>query len=493
MDNWWDLLKSFFMAEDATRSTHNAIPSRGFQGNLAYLRERFSNAHDFSVRELQLGGDGKKAAVIYLESLTNPARIAEEVLIPLGSFIGMAERPQAKVRPLLAKQFLSSSNLEETTDLKQAEGLLLDGWTIILMDGLNTILAVGTQSNPGRAVTASETETSIFGPKQAFVEAHTVNLALLRQKLKTPKLKLEEFRLGTKSPTGVMFVYLEGTAPDTFVRGVRERLANIEVEVLIESSYLESLLGISTLSPFPQAIYTERPDKVTANLLEGRVALVVDGSPDVLVLPTAFPDLFQVADDYYQRTLPSLLIRVLRVIAFFLATTLPSLYVVLISFNYEVLPTNLIIPVAIFRSGVPFPPFIELFGMLLIVDILQEGATRLPSKVGQTIGVVGGFVLGQAVIEAGLISPLSLITAALSFIGSFAIPDYRVVGLVRILRYALLLGASLLSGVGVVAVWLAVFIHIASLEVLGVPYLRPIAPLSKKSLGDFILHRKKDE
>ncbi|MBS3951012.1 MAG: spore germination protein [Peptococcaceae bacterium] len=490
MDNLWDKIIGLFgEADPANNNQQPEIRMRGYKGNLAFLRETFGNAHDFCVREFRLGGDGHKVSVVYINHLADPSRIAEEVIMPMASFINMAESPQAKSRPPLAKQLLSSSDLKEITDLKQAETLLLDGWALILIEGLNPVLAVVAHASPGRAVSTAETETTIFGPKQAFVETSAINLALLRQKIKTSKLKVEAFTMGTKTTTKVLLIYIDEIAPDNMVDEARERLSQVEVDELMDSSYLESLMGFGSLSPFPQALYTERPDRVAGNLLEGRVAILVDGSPEALVLPVGFADLFQVAGDYYGRSLSVTLVRALRVLAFFLATTLPALYAALVSFNYEILPTDLTIPVASFRTGIPFPPAIEVFLMLLIVDILQEGATRLPTKVGQTVGVVGGFVLGQAIIQAGLVSPLLLIAIAISLIGSFAMPNYRVIGLVRILRYALLLGGSVLSGVGIMAVWVAIIIHMASIEVLGVPYLRPLAPLRMASMGDFIYRR----
>ena len=273
------------------------------------------------------------------------------------------------------------------------------------------------------------------------------------------------------------------------IDATRARLNKLDIDELADVAHLSELVEVSPLSPFPQTIMTERPDKVAGNLLEGRTALLVDGSAEALVLPAAFSDLFQSPDDYYVRSLSALLLRVLRVLGFIFATTLPALYVILLSFNYEVLPTDLTVTVAEARAGIPFPPVAEAVFMLVLIDILQEGTTRLPSKIGQTVGVVGGFVLGQAVIQARLVSPLMIIVVAVAVIGSFAAPDYRLVDLIRLIRYATLLAAGVLSGFGVAAVWVMLLAHLGSLEVLGVPYLRPIAPLRLKSFSDFLYRR----
>ena len=334
---------------------------KGYHGNLAFLQETFTKAEDYTVRDFHLGGDGDKASVVYIKHIADPKRIAEEILTPLASFINMASDHKAKSHPHMAKELVASSDVKEINDLRQAESLLLDGWAMILISGQNPILGVVAHGNFGRAVTTAETETTIFGPKQAFIETLAINLALLRQKLKTSKLRAEAFVVGRKISTNVMFIYIDGVTPENIVTEARERLLQVNVDELSDSSYLEPLMGFSSLSPFPQALYTERPDRVAGNLLEGRVAILVDGSPEAMVLPVGFSDLFQVAGDYYGRPTTVTLVRALRALAFFLATTLPALYVALVSFNYEILPADLTIPVASFRTGIPFPPAIEAF------------------------------------------------------------------------------------------------------------------------------------
>jgi len=363
---------------------------------------------------------------------------------------------------------------------------ILLGETVLLAEGLKVALVVGTRASIGRTTSTPEIETTVFGPKVAFVESLETNLALIRQQVPAPTLRIETFDLGRRNPRRVMMFYLTDLATRETVAELRQKIKDIDVGSLLETEYLHTLIGKSPWSPFPQAIHTERPDRVSGNLLEGRIALLLDGSPEAMILPTGFSDLFQSPGDYYEHHLVTTLMRALRMVAFLLSTTLPAFYVAITTFNYEVLPTDLLFAVASARAGIPFPPVIETVLMLVLVDILQEGALRIPAKIGQTVGVVGGFVLGQAVILARLVSPLLVIVVSVSVISSFATPDYRVVGLARLLRYTLLAAAGALSGIGIAAVWVGVVIHMASLEILGVPYLRPLAPLRLSSLSDFV-------
>lgn len=489
--NVWEKIKDLLDGNDDATYEQSQVqtPLQGYESDLQYLKDTLGHAPDFVTKEFRLGLNGKKVAVAYVKSLTEEARVASEIVLPLTSLPALIADPAIRHKPNEVRQALSAPNIAELTDLKKAIDGLLIGRAVVLVDGLKVALEIDARAKIGRSTTTAEIETTVLGPKAAFVEDSEVNLSLLRERVHSPKFHMEQFLLGSISSSRAFMVYIEGIAPEEIVNEMRERLQSVNVKALNDLSYLENIIGISPLSPFPQAIYTERPDRVSGNILEGRVAILLDGSPQALILPTGFSDLFQSPDDYYDHSLITSLMRILRFAGFFVATTLPALYVAAVTYNYELLPTNLTFAIASARAGLPFPPIIEALAMVGIVDILQEGATRLPSKIGQTVGVVGGFVLGQAVIQARLVSPLAVIVVAGSVIGSFATPDYRVSGLIRLLRYSLLLAGAALSGIGVAAVWFSVLAHMASIEVLGVPYLRPVAPLRLGSMSDFVFRR----
>ncbi len=463
------------------------IPSKGYEQNLAYFKQSLGHPADLSMREFDVGRTHLRATVVYIEQIADKNKVAEQIILPLSSYAAMIDASFAGIAEV--RRLICAGDAKELLDLRQAERLLLRGDALLLIKGYRPVIVCNVRAAVGRAVTTAEVETTILGPKQAFVEQLPTNVALIRQKLRTSRLRIKSKVLGSETNTPVVMLYLEGVAPSQMLEELEQRLNRIEVAEILDVSYLAELLSVSPLSPFPQAIYTERPDKVVGNLLEGRVALLADGSPEALVLPAAFSDLLQSPGDYYSRSSLALLLRTLRTLAFIVASTGPALYVAIITFDYELLPTDLIIPIATARSGLPFTPVQEALLMLLLVDILQEGAVRLPARIGQTLGVVGGLVLGQAVVQANLVSPLLLIVVAASVIGSFAMPNYQVNGLIRLLRYLFLLGGAVMGGAGVIFVWAALFIHMSSLTVLGVPYLRPLAPLRPSDMSDFIYRK----
>lgn len=489
MAGWWEKISAWLTGGNPTEQTSNAVPLQGYTHDLAYFRELFKHAPDFTVREFQLGLAGTKLAALYLRSLADEVRIANEVILPLSSITALVDPIPRGSSVDTVRNLLTCGTITEVDDRIKALDCILLGEALVLCDGLKAALAVDARAYRGRVVAPPAIETTVFGPKVAFVEDCELNLSLVRQQIRTCALRIETFTLGKRNPRRVLMLYIDGLATEDTVGQLRQKIASIDVAGLLQTDYLHSLLGVSPRSPFPQAIQSERPDRVSGNLLEGRIALFLDGSPEALILPMGFSDLFQSPADYYDHYMVTTLMRSFRLLAFLIATTLPALYVAIITYNYEVLPTDLLFAVATARAGIPFPPVIESILVVLLMDILQEGTLRIPSKIGQTMGVVGGIVLGQAVILARLVSPLLLIVVAVAVLSSFATIDYRVVGLTRLLRYVLLGAAGVLSGIGIGAVWVAILIHMASLEILGVAYLRPLAPLRLASFSDFVFRK----
>ncbi len=489
MAGWWELISAWLTGGTARENGPSAVPLQGYAHDLAYFQELFKHAPDFTVREFRLGVAGTKMTALYLRSLADEARIAAEIILPLSSIAALVDHAPPSASANTLRNLLACGTVATIDSRDDALARLLLGETIVLADGLKAALAVDARAYRGRSLIPPEIETTVFGPRLAFVEDCELNLSLVRQQIRTPDLCIETFTPGKRNPRRLLMLYIRGLATEDTVGQLRRKLASIDVAGILQTNYLHSLLGVSSWSPFPQAIQTERPDRVSGNLLEGRIALFLDGSPEALILPMGFSDLFQSPADYYDHYAVTTLMRSFRFLAFLIATTLPALYVAIITYNYEVLPTDLLFAVATARAGIPFPPVIESVLMVLIVDILQEGTLRIPSKIGLTMGVVGGFVLGQAVILARLVSPLLVIVVSVSVISSFATPDYRVVGLTRLLRYVLLAAAGVLSGIGISAVWTVILIHMASLEILGVAYLRPFAPLRLSSFSDFVFRK----
>ena len=265
---------------------------------------------------------------------------------------------------------MTCGTVTEVDDRVKALDRILLGEALVLCDGHRAALAVDARAYRGRAIAHPEIETTVFGPKVAFVEDCGLNLSLVRQQIHTCALRMETLTLGKRNPRRLSMLYIDGLATEDTVGQLRRKLASIDVAGVLQANYLHSLLGVSPWSPFPQAIQSERPDRVAGNLLEGRIALFLDGSPEALILPMGFSDLFQSPADYYDHYTVATLMRSFRLLAFLIATTLPALYVAIITYNYEVLPTPLLFALATARAGIPFPPVIESVLMVLLVDIL---------------------------------------------------------------------------------------------------------------------------
>lgn len=374
---WWDKIRAWLTGGDKLVSETSRIPLQGYEHDVLYLQEQLGHAPDFAAREFRLGVNGSRVAALYLRSLADEKSIANSIIMPLSSIAALVDIATRNTSVDAVRNLLSSASVADLSDLGVAMERILLGETVLLAEGLKVALVVGTRASIGRTTSTPEIETTVFGPKVAFVESLETNLALIRQQVPAPTLRIETFDLGRRNPRRVMMFYLTDLATRETVAELRQKIKDIDVGSLLETEYLHTLIGKSPWSPFPQAIHTERPDRVSGNLLEGRIALLLDGSPEAMILPTGFSDLFQSPGDYYEHHLVTTLMRALRMVAFLLSTTLPAFYVAITTFNYEVLPTDLLFAVASARAGIPFPPVIETVLMLVLVDILQEGALRV--------------------------------------------------------------------------------------------------------------------
>ena len=347
---------------------------------------------------------------------------------------------------------------------------------------------VDAKGFPQRSVSNSENEVVLRGPQEAFTEPLRVNTALIRRRLRTDQLKFEEFILGRYTQTTVELVYLEGVANDNIIAEVRRRLDNIKnVDSILDGSCVEQYIEDAPFSVFPQLQYTERPDKVAASLLEGRVALVIDGSPNVLLLPLMFIQLLQSPEDYYNRVVSGTFMRWIRYMGLLIAATLPSLYVAITSYHPEMLPLSLLLSIATAREGVPFPAFVEALIMELSFELLREASIRLPGAIGNTIGIVGALVIGEAAVSAHLVAPQMVIVVAITAIGSFTVPSVEASYPIRLIRFPLMLLAAAFGLYGVMLGLLAVLVHLVNLRSFGFPYLEPLAPLKLNELRDVLV------
>lgn len=367
------------------------------------------------------------------------------------------------------------------------EKVYINGETVILLDGYTKGISTSTRNENGRAISEPVNESVIRGPREAFTETLRTNTALIRRKIKDPNLWLKSRIIGKYTKTNVSIMYINGIANDKVVTEVMERLDRIDMDGILESGYIEELIQDSTLTPFPTVYNTERPDVIAAELLEGKVAILVDGTPFVLIVPAPFNSFLQAAEDHYQRSDVSSLIRIMRYLGIGIALLGPSFYVSITTHHQEMLPTPMLLSLAAQREGVPFPAFAEALLMEVAFEILREAGIRMPRTIGPAVSIVGTLVIGQAAVEAGIVSAVMVIVVSLTAICSFLFPSYGLSNTFRLLRFPMMGLAAFWGLFGVMTGIIALILHMCSLRSFGVPYMSPFAPFIPSEQKDSIL------
>ncbi|MDR0819809.1 MAG: spore germination protein [Oscillospiraceae bacterium] len=441
--------------------------SESVEKNIQRMEAMFRGDRDFVVREFELP-DGTKAAVIFIDGLVNAKVISEHVIKPL-----------MRGRPVNVSETGSAFSDEE------AAKAMLSGDTVVFIDGIGSAEYYNTKGFPTRQVSEPETETVIRGPREGFTESLQMNTALVRRKLKTTHLRMELIQIGERSKTAMCLCWLDDVANPELIDEVRRRLELIDVDGVLSSGYIEEYIEDAPYSVFQTIGSTEKPDVVAGKLLEGRCALLVDGTPFALTMPMLFVENFHSPEDYAIRPYFATFLRLIRFAAFFVSLALPAFYVALVNFHQELIPAPLLYTIASASEGTPFSLTVETAVMLLTFEILREAGVRLPRPAGQAVSIVGALVMGQAAIEAGVVGAPVVIVIALSAMSGFVSPTAS--NAVAVLRWLLLLAASLTGGFGLVMTLLCVYLHLTSLTSIGAPYLHPIAPLSPRELGDTIV------
>jgi len=311
----------------------------------------------------------------------------------------------------------------------------------------------------GRAINEPTTEPVVRGPKDGFVESLSINASLIRRRIRSSRLKLELFKIGSLTQTSIGVFYIQGIVNDKLVEEVRKRIKRIEIDGILESGYIEELINDEPVSIFPLIQTTERPDRTAGSLLEGRVVILVDNTPMNLIVPCTFVSLLQASEDYYTPAPFASFIRIIRFIALNIALLLPALTIAAFSFHQELIPTTFITNVSSARQDLPLPIAAEVLLMEFTFEILREAGVRLPKAIGQAVSIVGGLVIGQAAVTAGYVAPVPVIVVAMTAIASFTIPNYAAGVSIRILRFFLLILASILGGVGIMLGLMVILIH----------------------------------
>lgn len=361
---------------------------------------------------------------------------------------------------------------------------LMSGCVMLLLDGSAVVLRIGAVGWEDRSISEPNSQAVVRGPMEGFNENLRTNMTLIRRRIKDPELWTETREIGRVTKTSVAIVFHRQIADASVVEEVRRRLDKIDIDGILESGYIEEFIQDTQRTIFPTVYNSERPDTVAAALLEGRIAILVDGTPFVLLVPALFVQFFQSAEDYYQRADISTLLRIIRYLAFFIAMLAPSFYIAISTFHQEMLPTSLLISVAAQREGVPFPAFIEALLMEVTYEILREAGVRIPKTVGQAVSIVGTLVIGQAAVDAGVVSAAMVIIVSITAISSYVIPENGLSISVRIIRFVLMALAASFGLFGILLGLLMLAIHLTSLRSFGVSYMSPYGPYVAGNLKD---------
>lgn len=447
--------------------------------NIKKLKDLFGEESDLSVRLIQ--DENSKAAVIFIDSLIEKEIIDQHVIYVLINQLNDKGNATEKLT-------LSTSKFIKLVKLRDVIEHLLQGYSIVFIDGQAMAYAAETSGGERRPVSESTVETVVRGPRESFNESLMTNIGLVRKKVNTPKLQVYKKILGKESKTSVAVLSINGIAKDEIVKEVVSRVEKIQIDGILDSLYIEELIeDPKRYSPFPTVFNSERPDRIAAGLLEGRVAILVDGTPVALMVPTTIGLFLTSNEDYYQRYDISSLMKILRGFTFLISIVLPGLYVALLTYHQEMIPTPLLIAITGQREGVPFGTAIEVAVMEITFEILREAGIRLPKTVGAAISIVGGLVLGQAAVDAGLVGQATVIVVALTAISSFTTPSYNIAITARILRFILILLSSFLGAFGLIFGLLFILVHLNSLRSFSVPYLTPIIPFHKQDWKDLFI------
>lgn len=451
--------------------------SGAFDEDLGAFRELFRRDGTFRTREVRTGA-GVRCALLYLDGMISNETVYDAVIRPLL----LSGTPAGDPALWLRDKVLYAGDVKSSDRMRDLLRAMLYGDSVLLVEGAGIALVINTKGFRTRGISEPENEAVQKGPREGFDEVAMLNLSQLRRRLQTPDLAVEILRVGRRTDTMVFVCYLSSVAGPRLVSEVKRRLSEISIDGILDANYIAELTRDHPFSLFETMGSSERPDVIASKLLEGRVALIVDGTPVVLTVPYLFCENFQSDEDYYQSFWVSSLGRFLRYVSFFLTVSLPALYLALLTHHTRLLPTYLLLSAAESRAGVPFSSFVECLGLILVLEILGETGARMPQGLGHTLSIVGGLVVGQAAVEARLVSAPMLIVVALSGIAGLMVPRLR--GAVLYTRLGMVLLAAVLGLPGCFLGLTVIAVRLTGLSSYGVPYLLPLEHPDLQGLKD---------
>lgn len=461
--------------------------SKSLRENEEYVRSRCENCADILIRPMKLGQDRKiDCLMVYIEVAVSNMMLDDSAI---GKMINhFWESSPEEIQEFMKHNSLGVADVKKLDFMEDAFAALLAGNAVFFADGYDKAMKISSKGYPNMGVSEVQSEKVIRGSREGFTDSVKVNSALVRKRIRDTRLKVEEYFMGVRSHTLIQILYMEDLVREELLEEVKERLETYEIDGILDTGMLEQLTEESWISPFPQYQTTERPDRAAQEILNGKIVMFCDNSPSGLILPSTFQGFMESSEDWYNRFEMTSFLRVLRYFAMLVATLLPGLYLSVIRFHTQILPENLILSFAEARAGVPFSSIAELVLLELSFELIREAGVRIPGQLGNTIGIVGGLIIGQSAVTANIVSPVVVIIVALTALGSMAIPNEEFASAFRILKYGFLFLGGYLGIFGIVIGIYIVMAHLGGLLSFGVPYLVPfVKDGSGKAAGTRIL------
>ena len=434
------------------------------------IKKQLNNSIDISSRIIDI--KNKKIGYIFLESVSSDDKISDFLV---KSLINQKNKPENSIY---------NSKLIKIKQ-KDISYLLASGFTIIITE--KNLYATETKANIDRSIEDSKSEAIIRGPKDSFTENYMTNIGLIRKRIKDNNLVFDELKIGRRTKTKVSITYINNIVKEKYIKEINEKLKKLDIDGLIDSGPIRDYLTKENNSAFPTIISTERPDTCATALLNGKIIIIVENTPFALIIPGLLIDIFHVSEDNYQKPINVTITRILKVIGFIITLFTPALYIALTTYNFEIIPDNLLISIAIQRQGVPFPTVIETTLMLITFELLRESDIRLPNQMGAAVSIVGALVLGDAAVSAGIVSPIVIIVVAITSVSGLLFTDIDVVNGIRIWRFIFIIASTAMGLIGLVITTIMFITKLSSLEILEIPYLSAISPFNLKEQKNAIL------
>lgn len=463
------------------------VPKYTMELTAAAVKDIFKDCSDFQTRELSIGGDKTGlVTLLYFDGLVDGTFLSGNVIRPLTDDARLSGHSGSRAcMDYILQGAVFANSVSEKNTVDDVVEAIVKGFSVIIFDKENSSIAFETRSGAQRSISEPNIEKAVKGAKDAFVERLRTNTMLVRRKLRTPDLKMQRQIVGRRSDTEIAIAYVEGIANPQTVKDLARRLDSIDIDGLLATGNIEEYISDHPNSPFPLTLYTERPDRFAINLLEGRVGILIDGLPIGLLVPGTLAEMMRVPEDRAQHFIISSFLKFLRYIAAFITVMLPAVYVATSMYHQEMIPLRLLLSIISSKQQVPFSTALEIIGMLLAFELLQEAGFRLPNPIGESVSIIGALIVGQSAVEAKIVSPIAVIVVAIAGLTGYTVPNQDLGAALRMCRFFMVFCALFAGMFGITVGMVLICYHLCSLESFGVSYLSPLT--DSNSLGVFSL------